>query len=610
MNSIDSDTLSKFYDATLARRLLAYLRPYRTVVGVSVVLLLILSGLRLVGPYLLKIAIDESIPRNDTGQLQTLTFLFVLVLFLQFGVGFLQTYATNWTGQRIMHDLRLQIFRHIQKLDIAYLDKKSTGSVITRLTNDVDVLNELFTSGAVSVFGDVFSLLGIVAVMLWINWKLALVCFSVVPLLFIATLLFKQRVRGSYRRVRAAVARINSFLQEAITGMPIVQVFVQEERKLEEFKERNREHLQANLDSNFYYAIFYPIVSLIGTLALALILWYGGLQVLNGVLTLGAVVAFVQYSERFYKPISDLSEKFNILQSAMASSERIFDLLDTRASVSAPAVPQIPSQPGGSIEFCNVSFRYDANMPVLKNLSFRVGAGEKVAIVGATGAGKTTLISLLNRFYDVDQGHIAVDGVDLRLWDPAQLRQRIAVVLQDVFLFSGSIADNIRLWDGRVSDQAMKEAAHRVLAADFIESMPDGYATVLNERGQSISSGQRQLLSFARALARNPEILVLDEATSSVDPHTEQQIQIALTQLIEDRTALIIAHRLSTIQNCNRILVLHKGELVEEGTHAQLLARQGIYFKLYQLQFQDQLHDSESSPKAGARTLSPHCCPN
>ena len=605
MNSIDSDTLSKFYDATLARRLLAYLRPYRTVVGVSVVLLLILSGLRLVGPYLLKIAIDESIPRNDTGQLQTLTFLFVLVLFLQFGVGFLQTYATNWTGQRIMHDLRLQIFRHIQKLDIAYLDKKSTGSVITRLTNDVDVLNELFTSGAVSVFGDVFSLLGIVAVMLWINWKLALVCFSVVPLLFIATLLFKQRVRGSYRRVRAAVARINSFLQEAITGMPIVQVFVQEERKLEEFKERNREHLQANLDSNFYYAIFYPIVSLIGTLALALILWYGGLQVLNGVLTLGAVVAFVQYSERFYKPISDLSEKFNILQSAMASSERIFDLLDTRASVSAPAVPQIPSQPGGSIEFCNVSFRYDANMPVLKNLSFRVGAGEKVAIVGATGAGKTTLISLLNRFYDVDQGHIAVDGVDLRLWDPAQLRQRIAVVLQDVFLFSGSIADNIRLWDGRVSDQAMKEAAHRVLAADFIESMPDGYATVLNERGQSISSGQRQLLSFARALARNPEILVLDEATSSVDPHTEHQIQIALAKLIEDRTALIIAHRLSTIQNCNRILVLHKGELVEEGTHAQLLARQGIYFKLYQLQFQDQLHDSESSPKAGARTLSP-----
>ena len=275
MNSIDTGTLSKFYDATLARRLLAYLRPYRTVVGVSVVLLLILSGLRLVGPYLLKIAIDESIPRNDTGQLQTLTFLFVLVLFLQFGVGFLQTYATNWTGQRIMHDLRLQIFRHIQKLDIAYLDKKSTGSVITRLTNDVDVLNELFTSGAVSVFGDVFSLLGIVTVMLWINWKLALVCFSVVPLLFIATLLFKQRVRGSYRRVRAAVARINSFLQEAITGMPIVQVFVQEERKLEEFKERNREHLQANLDSNFYYAIFYPVVSLIGTLALALILWYG-----------------------------------------------------------------------------------------------------------------------------------------------------------------------------------------------------------------------------------------------------------------------------------------------------------------------------------------------
>ena len=588
MTSTDSGKVTKFYDASLARRLLTYLRPYRRVVGVSVVLLLILSGLRLVAPYLIKIAIDESIPHHDTGQLQTLAFLLVLVLSLQFGVGFLQTYATNWTGQRIMYDLRLQIFRHIQKLDVAYFDKNATGRIITRLTNDVDVLNELFTSGVVSVFGDVFSLLGIVAVMLWINWKLALVCFSVIPLLFITTLLFKQRVRGSYRRVRTAVARINSFLQEAITGMTVVQIFVQEERKLEEFKQRNSDHLKANLDSNFYYAIFYPVVSLIGTLALALILWYGGLQVLNGVLTLGAVVAFVQYSERFYKPISDLSEKFNILQSAMASSERIFDLLDTSPSVSTPTVPQMAPEPVGTIEFRNVSFRYDANVPVLKNLSFRVDPGEKVAIVGATGAGKTTLISLLSRFYDVNQGEIAVDGVDLRLWDLAELRQRIAVVLQDVFLFSGSIADNIRLWDGRVSDQAMKEGSRRLLAADFIESMPDGYATILNERGQSISSGQRQLLSFARALARNPEILVLDEATSSVDPQTEHQIQIALGQLIEDRTAMIIAHRLSTIQNCNRILVLHKGELVEEGSHAQLLALQGIYFKLYQLQFQDQ----------------------
>ncbi len=588
MTSTDNGKLTRFYDALLARRLLTYLRPYRGVVFVSVVLLLILSGLRLVAPYLIKIAIDESIPKHDAGQLQTLAFLFVLVLSLQFGVGFLQTYATNWTGQRIMHDLRLQIFGHIQKLDVAYFDKNATGRILTRLTNDVDALNELFTSGVVSVFGDIFSLLGIVAVMLWINWKLALVCFSVIPLLFITTLLFKQRVRGSYRRVRAAVAQINSFLQEAITGMAIVQIFVQEERKLDEFKQRNRDHLQANLDSSFYYAIFFPVISLIGTLALALILWYGGLQVLNGVLTLGAVVAFVQYSERFYKPISDLSEKFNILQSAMASSERIFDLLDTRPAVSAPTVPQMAPEPVGTIEFRNVSFRYDANMPVLKNLSFRVDAGEKVAIVGATGAGKTTLISLLSRFYDVDKGEIAVDGVDLRLWDPAELRQRIAVVLQDVFLFSGSIADNIRLWDGQVSDQAMKDGARRVLAADFIESMPDGYATILNERGQSISSGQRQLLSFARALARNPEILVLDEATSSVDPHTEHQIQIALGQLIEDRTAVIIAHRLSTIQNCNRILVLHKGELVEEGSHAQLLAQQGIYFKLYQLQFQDQ----------------------
>ena len=377
MTSTDNGKLTRFYDALLARRLLTYLRPYRGVVFVSVVLLLILSGLRLVAPYLIKIAIDESIPKHDAGQLQTLAFLFVLVLSLQFGVGFLQTYATNWTGQRIMHDLRLQIFGHIQKLDVAYFDKNATGRILTRLTNDVDALNELFTSGVVSVFGDIFSLLGIVAVMLWINWKLALVCFSVIPLLFITTLLFKQRVRGSYRRVRAAVAQINSFLQEAITGMAIVQIFVQEERKLDEFKQRNRDHLQANLDSSFYYAIFFPVISLIGTLALALILWYGGLQVLNGVLTLGAVVAFVQYSERFYKPISDLSEKFNILQSAMASSERIFDLLDTRPAVSAPTVPQMAPEPVGTIEFRNVSFRYDANMPVLKKPLLPGGCGRK-----------------------------------------------------------------------------------------------------------------------------------------------------------------------------------------------------------------------------------------
>ena len=598
MNSPSSNDQARFYDAALARRLLTYLRPYRAVVAVSVLLLLVVSGLRLVGPYLIKIAIDESIPNHDPGQLAILTFLFVGALLLQFGVGFLQTYAANWTGQRIMYDLRLQIFRHIQRLDIAYFDNRPAGRIITRLTNDVDVLNELFTSGVVSVFGDVFTLLGIVAIMLWINWKLALVCFSVIPLLFLVTVIFKRRVRGSYRRVRRALARINSFLHEAITGMSLVQVFVQEERKLEEFKDRNRKHMQANLDSIFYYAVFYPVVSLIGALALALILWYGGLQVLSGVLTLGAVVAFVQYSERFYKPISDLSEKFNILQSAMASAERIFTLLDTPFSISPPLREKPPSRRRGGIEFDTVSFRYREDTPILKDISFRVDPGEKVAIVGATGAGKTTLISLLSRFYDVDSGRILVDGVDLRRWDPAELRRSIAVVLQDVFLFSGSVAENIRLWDGRVSEEDMHGAARRVLATEFVESLPRGFETVLNERGQSLSGGQRQLLSFARALARNPSILILDEATSSVDPATEHQIQKALTLLIQDRTALIIAHRLSTIQHCDRILVLHRGEVVEQGNHRQLLAREGTYFKLYQLQFQDQFEGSAPSTRA------------
>lgn len=592
MISPSSNSQTRFYDAALARRLLTYLQPYRTVVVISVLLLLVLSGLRLVGPYLIKIVIDDSIPNHDTGQLSTLTFLLLGTLVLQFGVGFLQTYAANWTGQQIIFELRLQTFRHLQRLDIAYFDKNPTGRILTRLTNDVDVLNELFTSGVVSIFGDVFTLLGIVAIMLWINWNLALVCFSVIPLLFIATLIFKRRVRGSYRHVRKALARINTFLHEAISGMPLVQVFVQEERKLLEFRERNRDHMQANLDSIFYYAVFYPVVNLIGALALALILWYGGIQVLSNALTLGAVVAFVQYSERFYKPISDLSEKFNILQSAMASSERIFRLLDTPVSISPPVAAKAPSHLRGEIEFNNVSFQYRENTPVLKNISFRVSPGEKLAIVGATGAGKTTLINLLSRFYDVDSGRILVDGVDLHRWNLAKLRRAVAVVHQDVFLFSGTIAENIRLWDGRVSKKAMEKAAGQVFATEFIEALPNGFDTILTERGQSISGGQRQLLSFARALAQNPAILILDEATSSVDPTTEHQIQAALTRLIQNRTALIIAHRLSTIQHCDRILVLHRGKLVEQGNHRQLLERQGTYFKLYQLQFQDQLKGS------------------
>ena len=587
MNDLRFNIQDRIDDTTLARRLLTYLRPYRMVVVISILLLLIVSGLRLIGPYLIKIAIDESIPNKDTQQLGTLTFLFISALLLQFAFGFFQTYTANWTGQRIMFDLRMQIFRHIQNLDTTYFDKNPTGRIITRLTNDVDVLNELFTSGVVSIFGDIFTLFGIVVIMFWINWKMALVSFSVIPLLFLITLIFKYKVRGSYRRVRRALSRINSFLHEAITGMSLVQVFVQEKRKLEQFESRNQDHMQANLDSIFYYAVFYPIVNLIGSIALALILWYGGMKVLSGILTLGSVVAFVHYSERFFKPISDLSEKFNIIQSAMASSERIFNLLDTPFSISKiPHSKQITTNSVGDIEFDRVYFQYREDTPILKNISFRVNQGEKVAIVGATGSGKTTLISLLTRLYEVDSGSIKLDMVDLREWNLEDLRRLIAVVFQDVFIFRGTVAENICLWDQYVSNEVMEKAAKRVMADEFINSLPGRFETKLTERGQSISGGQRQLLSFARALARNPAVLILDEATSSVDPDTEYNIQAGLKRLIGNRTALIIAHRLSTIQYCDRILVLHKGELVEQGSHNQLLAQKGVYSRLYQLQFQ------------------------
>ncbi|MFQ5928948.1 MAG: ABC transporter ATP-binding protein, partial [Acidobacteriota bacterium] len=426
-------------------------------------------------------------------------------------------------------------------------------------------------------------------VMLWLNWKLALVCFSVIPLLFTATMIFKTKVRGSYRWVRSCVAKINAFLQENITGMSVVQIFVQEKRKFREFDERNLEHLRANLQSIFYYAVFYPVVSMIGALAIALILWYGGNQVLEQVLTLGSLVAFIQYSERFYKPISDLSEKFNILQSAMASSERIFKLLDTKPEIIPPARPVRLQEIKGKIEFENVSFAYKEDTPVLKGIDLTVIPGEKVAIVGATGAGKSTLINLLCRFYGGHTGDILIDAVNIQDLDLGLLRESIAVVLQDVFLFRGSIEENVRLWGKPISRQKVEEAARQVHAHGFVQDLAEGYATPLAERGVGLSVGQRQLLAFARALAHDPKILVLDEATSSVDTKTELLIQDALNQLMKDRTCLIIAHRLSTIQNCDRIVVLHKGEIQEKGSHQELLRKRGIYYKLYQLQYKDQL---------------------
>jgi ATP-binding cassette, subfamily B, multidrug efflux pump len=593
----EEDALGKFYDARLARRLVKYLYPYRWVVAFSVFLLLIASALQLVGPYLTKLAIDEYIANNDTAGLARIALLFLLVLVVQFGVSFLQTYLMNWTGQKIMYDLRMEIFSHIQQLHVSFFDRNPVGRLITRMTSDVDVLNELFTAGVVSIFGDIFLLVGIVAIMLWLNWQLALVSFAVIPLIFLATLLFKIRVRNSYRWVRTCVAKINSFLQENITGMAVVQLFVQERRKLRQFDERNREHLQANLQSIFYYAVFYPVVDLLGAVAIGLILWYGGIQVLTGALTLGAVVAFIQYSERFYRPISDLSEKFNILQGAMASSERIFSLLDTEPQILSPRNPEKSTPLEGNIEFRKVWFSYKEGMPVLKDISFQVGKGERIAIVGATGSGKSTIINLLCRFYDIQRGEILVDGTNIKDLPLDLLRRSVTVVLQDPFLFSGSIEENIRLWRGPIDGSQVQDAARAVHADRFISKLPQGYLSPVAERGASLSVGERQLLAFARALAHQPKILVLDEATSSVDTETEALIQDALEQLMKDRTSIIIAHRLSTIQNCDRIIVLHKGVIQEEGSHQELLKARGIYYKLYQLQYKEQLTPQARTPE-------------
>ncbi len=585
----EEEILGKAYDGRLARRLLKYLGPYRRVVAISILLLIIVSGLRLVGPYLTLVAIDQYIMTGDSDGLTPIAVLFLLVLLFQFGVGFVQTYLMNWTGQKIMYDLRMEIFTHVQKLHMGFFDRNPVGRLITRITNDVDVLNELFTAGVISIFGDIFTLAGIVLVMLWLNWKLALVCFSVVPLLFVATMIFKVKVRGSYRGVRRSVAKINAFLQENITGMSVVQIFVQERRKFHQFDERNSEYLKANLQSIFYYAVFYPVVNMLGVVAIALILWSGGSQVLGEMLTLGALVAFIQYSERFYKPISDLSEKLNILQSAMASSERIFTLLDTQPEILPPSQPLRPAKIEGTIEFKNVSFAYKEDTPVLKDIDLRVNPGEKVAIVGATGAGKSTLINLLCRFYDVQEGEISLDGVRIQDLDLGLLRQSIAVVLQDAFLFRGSIEENIRLWGRPLGQQEVSRAARQVHAHEFIQALAGGYTALVAERGAGLSVGQKQLLAFARALAHDPRLLVLDEATSSVDTETELLIQDALDQLMKDRTCLIIAHRLSTIQNCDRIIVLHKGQIQEEGSHLDLLKERGIYYKLYQLQYKEQM---------------------
>ena len=625
----EEEVLGKAYDARLMRRLLRYLRPYRPQVALALAAIISASVLQLAQPYLMKLAIDRYIATGDLQGLNRIALAFVAILLGSFTLEFVQTWTLQMTGQRIMFDLRMQIYRHLQRIDLQFYDRNPVGRLMTRVTTDVDVLNDMFTAGVVSIFGDVFTLVGIMIVLVTMDWRLALVAFSVLPLIVLVTQWFRRNVRESYRTVRTWIARINAFLQEHITGMPTVQLFRREGRSLAQFEHINDRHRRVNIESIFFYAVFYPMIEVVGATASALIIWFGGGWTLDGTIALGSLVAFLLYSQRFFRPISDMSEKFNVLQAAMASSERIFKLLDEPVRIEGPAagdgrpafenaatsdmagssaerrapiaggtartgagirspLPAHRSPAAGHIVFERVSFAYNRGNYVLRDVSFEVRPGERVGIVGATGAGKSTLINLLLRFYDVTDGRILIDGTDVRRMALQDVRALFSLVLQDVHLFSGTISDNVRLGNSAIDDGAVRRAAEAVHAGRFIEQLPGGYQSAVAERGATLSVGQKQLLSFARALAFNPRVLVLDEATSSIDTETELLIRDALHVLMAGRTTIAIAHRLSTIQDMDKILVLHKGQLRESGTHQELLARRGIYYTLYQLQYRDQ----------------------
>jgi ATP-binding cassette, subfamily B, multidrug efflux pump len=606
----EEEVLGKAYDGRLMRRLLTYLRPYKWHVVVALAAIILKSGLDVLGPYLTKVAIDKYLAKSPNSHswigdrlssapltgIAQIGGLYVGILIFTFTLEFIQTYLMQWTGQKVMFDLRRQIFRHLQFMHVGFFDKNPVGRLVTRVTTDVDALNEMFTAGVVSIFEDVFVLAGIIAIMMKMNWKLALITFAVLPLIIYATMIFRDKVRDSYRRIRTAIARINSYLQEAVSGMLVLQLFNREKRAFNKFSDINASHMEAFKDAIMAYSVYYPVVEILSALAIASIIWWGGNDVIRGVASIGVLVAFMQYAQRFFRPIQDLSEKYNILQSAMAAGERIFKLLDTKIEVTSPAVTKQPQGPG-RIEFDHVWFAYNvagqaagATQPdwVLRDVSFVLEPGETIAVVGHTGAGKTTLISLLMRFYDVQRGAIRIDGVDIKEMNLDDLRNRFGVVLQDPFLFSGTVGGNIRLGTARIQDTDVEQAAEDVNLADFIRTLPGGFKEEVRERGSTLSTGQKQLISFARALAHNPKILILDEATSSVDTETEFRVRDALNRMVEGRTALIIAHRLSTIQRADKIIVMHKGQVREMGSHQQLLAARGIYFKLYQLQYKDQ----------------------
>jgi len=590
----DDEVLGKAYDARLMRRLLGFMRPHRLALGWALVAIVGLSAVQLAPPYLTKVAIDTYIANGEPEGLNTLALLFLAVLVLSYLFEYAQTYTLQITGQRIIFDLRMRIQEHLQRLDIAFFDRNPVGRVMTRVTTDVDALNDLFATGVVSVFRDIFMLGGIAIVLFVMDWRLAIVALSVLPLIVLVTYWFRRHARHCYRQVRGWIAKINAFLQENITGMETVQLFRREGRHFDQFDAINQGHRDANLASVFYYAVFYPAIEVLGALALAAILWFGGGWTLQGTLELGSLVAFVLYSQRFFRPISDLSEKFNVLQAAMASSERIFALLDTPVAIASPTTPGAAQTGPGCIRFERVWFAYREGEYVLEDVTFEVAPGQRVGVVGATGAGKTTLVNLLMRFYDVSRGRITIDGVDIRDMSLHALRSRFGLVLQDANLFFGTVADNIRLGNESITDADVRRAAGSVHADRFIASLPGGFDSAVAERGATFSVGQRQLLAFARALAYRPSVLVLDEATSSVDTDTERLIQDALHVLMSGRTTIAIAHRLSTVQDMDTILVFHKGRLRETGGHQELLAQRGLYHTLYQLQYRDQ----ESMPAA------------
>ena len=599
---MEEEVLGKAYDGRLMRRLLGYMRPYGLLVTLSLVFLLFQSILQVLGPQLTRVAVDKYLqpkgvstfldPLLPSGAWDGLTrigLLYLAMLAATFVVEFAQTYLMQYTGQLAMFDLRKQLMEHLQRLDLAFYDRNPVGRLVTRVTTDVDVLNDLFASGLVTILGDVLVLSFILAIMFRLSPLLTLIMLGAMPIVIVVTILFRRTVTQSYRRIRIAIARINSYLQEHITGIVVLQLFNRERRSREEFEKVNREHMEAYKDAITAYGWFYPVVEFISMVALAGILTYGGFGTRRGTLTLGVVVAFLQYGLRFFRPIQDLSEKYNILQGAMASSERIFKLLDTEPTVLPPVAARPAPAAIDTIEFDGVWFAYKDEDWVLRDVSFTIAPGETIAVVGHTGAGKTTIISLLLRFYDVQKGAIRIGGVDVRELDPLELRRQFGVVLQDPYLFTGTLEDNIRLGTERILPAEVESAAEQVNLLDFIQTLPEGFAYPIRERGSGLSTGQKQLISFARALAHSPRYLILDEATSSVDTDTELRVRAALNRMVEGRTSIIIAHRLSTIQRADRILVMHKGKLRESGTHQELLAQRGIYWKLFQLQYQDQV---------------------